>query len=69
MKLYDSVGPNPHVVRMFLAEKGVSIPIEKVDLRGLLTSREPLYSMADHVVDTSQVPVARIVEAIDIALK
>ena len=30
MKLYDSMGPNPHVVRMFLAEKGVQVPIEKV---------------------------------------
>lgn len=34
MKLYNSVGPNPHVVRMFLAEKGVEIPMEDVDIRG-----------------------------------
>lgn len=32
MKLYDSIGPNPRVVRMFLAEKGVAIPREAVDL-------------------------------------
>jgi len=32
VKLYDSIGPNPRVVRMFLAEKGVSIPRETVDL-------------------------------------
>ncbi len=32
MKLYNSMGPNPHVVRMFLAEKGLAIPLEKVDL-------------------------------------
>jgi glutathione S-transferase len=32
MKIYNSMGPNPHVVRMFLAEKGVSIPLEPVDL-------------------------------------
>ena len=32
MKLYNSVGPNPHVVRMFLAEKGLDIPFETVDL-------------------------------------
>jgi glutathione S-transferase len=32
MKLYNSMGPNPHVVRMFLAEKGLSIPLEQVDL-------------------------------------
>jgi len=33
MKLYDSAGPNPHVVRMFLAEKGIALPVETVDLR------------------------------------
>ncbi len=32
MKLYDSVGPNPRMVRMFMAEKGVDVPKEKVDL-------------------------------------
>ena len=34
MKLYNSVGPNPHVVRMFMAEKGIELPLEKVDIRG-----------------------------------
>ena len=34
MKLYDSIGPNPRLVRMFMAEKGISIPTQKVDLRG-----------------------------------
>lgn len=34
MKLYNSVGPNPHVVRMFLAEKGVVIPMIDVDVLG-----------------------------------
>ena len=34
MKLYSSMGPNPAVVAMFLAEKGVEIPVEKVDLMG-----------------------------------
>ena len=32
MKLYNSVGPNPHVVRMFIAEKGIDIPKVEVDL-------------------------------------
>ncbi|HEV2364920.1 MAG TPA: glutathione S-transferase family protein [Caulobacteraceae bacterium] len=32
MKLYNSIGPNPHVVRMFIAEKGMEIPKEEVDL-------------------------------------
>jgi glutathione S-transferase len=34
MKLYDSIGPNPHIVRMFMAEKGIEIPKQTVDLRG-----------------------------------
>lgn len=32
MKLYNSVGPNPHVVRMFMAERGISVPIEDIDI-------------------------------------
>ena len=34
MKLYNSVGPNPRVVRMFIAEKGLSIPVTEIDLMG-----------------------------------
>ena len=33
MKFYDSVGPNPRIVRMFMAEKGIEIPKQAVDLR------------------------------------
>lgn len=32
MKLYNSVGPNPQVVRMFIAEKGMEIEMEDVDI-------------------------------------
>ncbi len=32
MKFYNSIGPNPRVVRMFLAEKGVKVPVVEVDL-------------------------------------
>ena len=32
MKFYNSIGPNPRVVRMFLAEKGVKVPSEDVNL-------------------------------------
>lgn len=32
MKLYNSVGPNPRVVKMFLAEKGLDIAREEVNL-------------------------------------
>ena len=34
MKLYNSIGPNPHVVRMFMAEKGLDLPKVDVDIRG-----------------------------------
>jgi glutathione S-transferase len=34
MLFYDSVGPNPRVVRMFMAERGVEIPKTTIDLRG-----------------------------------
>ena len=34
MKLFDSIGPNPHVVRMFIAELGLDIEKEEVDLMG-----------------------------------
>ena len=34
MKFYNSIGPNPRVVRMFMAEKGIEMPMQEVDLRG-----------------------------------
>src|SRR3954454_12717303 len=33
MKLYDAIGPNPRIVRMFMAEKGIEVPKQTVDLR------------------------------------
>ena len=44
MKFYDSVGPNPRVVRMFAAERGVDLNANKVtvDLRGG-ENRQPAY--------------------------
>ncbi len=32
MKLINSVGPNPHVVRMFMAERGITLSLEDVDI-------------------------------------
>jgi glutathione S-transferase len=32
MKFFDSLGPNPRVVRMFMLEKGIQIPSEEVDI-------------------------------------
>lgn len=41
MKLYDSIGPNPRVVKMFIAEKGLEIERVSVDLRDGENRREP----------------------------
>ena len=32
MKFYNSVGPNPRVVKMFMAEKGLDLPREEINL-------------------------------------
>jgi glutathione S-transferase len=32
MQLYTSVGPNPRLVRMFMAERGIDIPLQEVDI-------------------------------------
>ena len=41
MKLYDSIGPNPRIVRMFMAEKGIEMPKQTVDLRGGENRQDP----------------------------
>ncbi|MDN3568374.1 glutathione S-transferase family protein [Paeniroseomonas aquatica] len=40
--LYDSVGPNPRVVRIFMAERGIELPKTTIDLRGG-ENRQPPY--------------------------
>jgi glutathione S-transferase len=41
MLLYDSLGPNPRAMRMFLAEKGITIPRKDVDLQKSENRRPP----------------------------
>jgi glutathione S-transferase len=41
MLLYDSFGPNPRAMRMFLAEKGITIPTKPVDLMKAENRRPP----------------------------
>lgn len=53
MKLYNSIGPNPHVVRMFAAEKGLSLPTIEIDLLGG-ENRKPPYK--DTVNPAGQTP-------------
>ena len=43
MKFYTSVGPNPRVVKLFMAEKGITLPEVEIDLRGG-ENRRPPYS-------------------------
>jgi len=43
MLIYDSVGPNPRVVRMFMAERGIEVPKTTIDLRGG-ENRQPAYT-------------------------
>ena len=42
MQLISSVGPNPYVVRMFIAEKGLNIPTSQVDII-TAENRQPAY--------------------------
>ena len=32
MKLYSSIGPNPRILRMFMAERGIELPTQDVDI-------------------------------------
>jgi len=41
MNIYDSFGPNPRALRMFLLEKGIEVPTEDVDLLGMENRRPP----------------------------
>jgi len=41
VKLYTSIGPNPRVVKMFMAEKGLELDQVEVDLRAGENRREP----------------------------
>ncbi|RLA44999.1 MAG: glutathione S-transferase [Gammaproteobacteria bacterium] len=41
MKLIDSFGPNPRMVRMFMLEKGIELPIEELDLLGGENRQKP----------------------------
>ena len=41
MQLYNSFGPNPRAMRMFLAEKGITLPMKDVDLMKAENRRPP----------------------------
>jgi glutathione S-transferase len=62
MKLYDSsFAPNPRRVRIFLAEKGIAVPTETIDLASLqqkdpaFTAVNPLQAIPALVLDAGEV--------------
>ena len=74
MKLYDNrIAPNPRRVRIFLAEKGMSVPTEEVDLGALVHKSEaftavnpfqrvPALVLDDGTVLTELIAICRYVE-------
>ncbi|RYJ04037.1 MAG: glutathione S-transferase family protein [Acetobacteraceae bacterium] len=41
MLFYNSIGPNPRVVRIFMAERGIELPKTTIDLRGGENRQKP----------------------------
>src|SRR5580693_4303725 len=76
MKLYDGGrAPNPRRVRIFLAEKGVEIPLESVDLGALEHKTEsftalnplqrlPVLELDDGTIITESIAICRYFEAL-----
>ena len=74
MKLYDSGrAPNPRRVRVFLAEKGIQLPIEPVDLGALAhksaaftainpLQRVPALALDDGTIITESIAICRYFE-------
>jgi glutathione S-transferase len=76
MRLYDGGrAPNPRRVRIFLAEKGMSVPIERVDLAALEhksaeftalnpLQRVPVLVLDDGTVITESIAICRYIEGL-----
>jgi len=45
MKLYNSIGPNPRAVRIFMAEKGIELPKVEVDIMKGENRRAPFLEL------------------------
>ena len=41
MKFYNSIGPNPRVVKMFMSEKGIELPFVEIDIMQAENRKEP----------------------------
>ena len=51
MKFFNSLGPNPHTVRMFAADKGIVLPLCEVDVMAS-EHRQPPYSVQNPMMQT-----------------
>src|SRR5262245_20791819 len=77
MKLYDGGrAPNPRRVRIFLAEKGITVPIEPVDLGALQqksaafsavnpVQRVPVLVLDDGTIIAESIAICRYFEALN----
>jgi len=77
MKLYDGGrAPNPRRVRIFLAEKGIKVPLEQVDLGAMQqkspaftavnpVQRVPVLVLDDGTVITESIAICRYFEALN----
>lgn len=52
MKLYNSLGPNPHVVRMFAAEKSITLALQPVDVMATEHRRPPYADQVNAMMQT-----------------
>jgi glutathione S-transferase len=65
MKIYSSkVAPNPRRVRIFLAEKGIEIPYEEVDISAAV-NRQPEFR--NKINPMGEVPVLELDDGTHIA--
>ena len=67
MKFYNSLGPNPRLVRIFLEEKGIEIPAEEIDImagenrRAPYTDKNPSGQMPALEIDSGRVLAETVV--------
>lgn len=75
MKLYNAGAPNPRRVRIFLAEKGIEVPLVNVDIQGGASrtpeflklnslGETPVLELDDGRIITESVAICRYFEAI-----
>jgi glutathione S-transferase len=53
MKLYNSIGPNPKIVRMFAAEKGMALVLQEVDVANSEHRRPPYSDRVNVMMQTA----------------